>query len=214
MLASRPHRKQVLTGGPRGVGGELVSLPVSLHARDRLPWYRAVPVKTVIAIAHLIGRTRPRTIRRVLRFCARGARPANHPDAERARQLVVSASIRCAGAGCVPRSIATALLCRIGGTWPTWQSGVRLNPFSAHAWVEVDGHPVGEPATTLEVKPLITVPAGSRPPPPEAGEAGTHEGKTGKALDRQLTQRWIRHVPGVGKQRQPSGNRRRSRAAR
>lgn len=137
-----------------------MSTPVSLSARDRLPWYRGLRVKAIIGSAHLIGRTRPRTIRRILQLCARNARPASHAEAERARKLVVAASIRCAGDGCVPRSIATALLCRVNGAWPTWRSGVRTNPFLAHAWVEVEGRPVDEPATTLGVHPLITVPPG------------------------------------------------------
>ncbi|WP_258718699.1 lasso peptide biosynthesis B2 protein [Saccharopolyspora gloriosae] len=138
-----------------------MSTPVSLASRDPLPWYQGLRVKPIIAVAHLIGRMRPRRIRQVLRLCARNARPAGRAEAERARKLVVAASIRCAGDGCVPRSIATALLCRTRGTWPTWQSGVRTNPFLAHAWVEVDGHPVDEPATTLGVHPLITVPPGA-----------------------------------------------------
>ena len=45
----------------------------------------------------------------------------------------------------MPRSIATALLCRMSGTWPTWRVGVRtVAPFSAHAWVEAEGKPVDE----------------------------------------------------------------------
>ena len=31
-------------------------------------------------------------------------------------------------------------------------------PFAAHAWVEVDGRPIGEPADTVTYRHLMTVP--------------------------------------------------------
>ncbi|GAA1118406.1 lasso peptide biosynthesis B2 protein [Nocardiopsis composta] len=40
--------------------------------------------------------------------------------------------------------IAAALLCRAGGTWPDWCTGVALQPSRAHAWVEAEGRPIGE----------------------------------------------------------------------
>ncbi|MFJ8716444.1 lasso peptide biosynthesis B2 protein [Streptomyces violaceus] len=32
-----------------------------------------------------------------------------------------------------------------GAAPPTWCSGVRTSPFAAHAWVEADDRPVGDP---------------------------------------------------------------------
>ncbi|WP_407702265.1 lasso peptide biosynthesis protein [Streptomyces specialis] len=34
----------------------------------------------------------------------------------------------------------------MGGSWPTWCTGVRVAPFRAHVWGEVDGVPVGAAA--------------------------------------------------------------------
>ncbi|TVL90274.1 lasso peptide biosynthesis B2 protein [Streptomyces sp. SAJ15] len=65
-------------------------------------------------------------------------------DIRDARHAVVAVSVTCAGQGCLQRSVATALLCRLAGTWPDWCTGIRTNPFLAHAWVEGDGEPVGE----------------------------------------------------------------------
>jgi hypothetical protein len=70
----------------------------------------------------------------------------------------VAVSVLCAGEGCLQRSLATALLCRLRGTWPTWCTGVRTMPFSAHAWVEADGEPVDEPHPAGHYRPVITVP--------------------------------------------------------
>ncbi|HEX2312937.1 MAG TPA: lasso peptide biosynthesis B2 protein, partial [Thermomonospora sp.] len=69
---------------------------------------------------------------------------ATEAEALAARQAVVTVSVRCAGQHCLPRSIASALLCRLYGRWPDWCTGIRLEPFRAHAWIAVDGRPVGE----------------------------------------------------------------------
>ncbi|MGQ0719273.1 MAG: lasso peptide biosynthesis B2 protein [Pseudonocardiales bacterium] len=49
------------------------------------------------------------------------------------------------GKGCLQRSIAATLYWRAHGTWPTWCTGVRTNPFGAHAWIQVGDQPIGEP---------------------------------------------------------------------
>jgi hypothetical protein len=70
---------------------------------------------------------------------------------------VVAVSALCAGEGCLPRSLATVLLCRMTGTQPTWCTGVRTEPFRAHAWVEVGETPVGEPWPAGYYRPMLRV---------------------------------------------------------
>ena len=96
----------------------------------------------------------------MLRTLRRGARPATYRDAKVARDDVVAVSLRCAAReGCVPRSLATVLLCRASGVWPTWCVGVRrVPPFGAHAWVEADGEAVGEDYPSDYFRSLITEP--------------------------------------------------------
>ncbi|GCD47418.1 hypothetical protein GKJPGBOP_07184 [Streptomyces paromomycinus] len=60
------------------------------------------------------------------------------------------------------------LLCRARGTWPTWRTGVRTHPFSAHAWGEADGQLIGEPYPAGHYRPLLTI-----GPPLSAGEEAT-----------------------------------------
>ncbi|MGW4793689.1 lasso peptide biosynthesis B2 protein [Nonomuraea sp. MG754425] len=127
------------------------------EARGRLRWRRRPAVRVMVAVAHVLARRPPARIRDVLVLARRGARPATAAQAEAARAAVVSVSLSCAGEGCLPRSIAAALLCRWWfGTWPTWRTGVRLHPFSAHAWIEAEGRPIGEPAGGYQA--TITVP--------------------------------------------------------
>jgi len=98
-----------------------------------------------------------------LRRISRAARPARAEEAIAAHRAVVSVSTRCSGRWCLDRSIAIALLLRMSGAWPEWHTGVCLLPFRAHAWVTVDGEPIGEPEGLRDnFKPLMTVVAGGK----------------------------------------------------
>ncbi|GAA1963555.1 lasso peptide biosynthesis B2 protein [Amycolatopsis minnesotensis] len=144
-----------------------MSVPVALEPRHRLPLRHRIPALLAVGAAHLLSRLPPRRLRAVLEFARRGARPATAAQAYSARSAVVSVSLRCAGRGCLQRSVAAALLSRIRGTWPTWCTGVRTQPFAAHAWIAVDGHPVGEPHPAGYYRTLLSVPpVPAKPPPP------------------------------------------------
>ncbi|MFI0977324.1 lasso peptide biosynthesis B2 protein [Streptomyces sp. NPDC021093] len=123
---------------------------------------RRPAVLAALAAARLLILLPPRRIRRALSFLRRGAAPATMEQALAARRAVVATSARCAGEGCLQRSVATALLCRLGGAWPDWCTGVRTAPFRAHAWVEVQGRPVDEPFPTGYYQLLMTVPGRPR----------------------------------------------------
>ncbi|MFJ8834345.1 lasso peptide biosynthesis B2 protein [Micromonospora aurantiaca] len=125
-------------------------------------------VLSVVAFARVLARRPPAQICWVLRQASRGARPATFAEAAAARRHTVANSAFCAGPlGCLPRSITTALLCRMRGGWPTWVAGVRRHPpFGAHAWVEAQGTAVDEPYPPDFHIPLLTV------PPTERGSAG------------------------------------------
>lgn len=125
---------------------------------------RGIRVRLAIALALPLARLRPDRIQRVLTLLARGARPAPYETALTAYTSVVATSRRCAGwYGCLPRSLAVVLLCRLSGTWPTWHAGVRTAPpFAPHAWVSADDRMVGERAAQEEYRPLMSVTPGRR----------------------------------------------------
>ncbi|MGH4015342.1 MAG: lasso peptide biosynthesis B2 protein [Pseudonocardiaceae bacterium] len=116
----------------------------------------------------------PRSIRRLLRLVRGDCAPASAHQALTARQAVVSVSVRCAGRNCLQRSLAAALLCRMRGVWPTWCTGVRTEPFRAHAWVEVDGVPIGETFGPGYYTPVIAVPPACRRPRGTAAGSEPH----------------------------------------
>lgn len=99
-------------------------------------------------------------MRSVLTLLRRGAAPASYAQAKNARDAVLAVSLGCAGPqGCLRRSLATVLLCRMAGRWPTWCVGVRvLPPFGAHAWVEAEGRLVDEDVPDTYFRRLIAVP--------------------------------------------------------
>lgn len=123
---------------------------------------RAVTVRAAVLAGLLLARLSPRRLRAVLGRVAAGARATPYPQVETYYREVSAASPRCAGwQGCLPRSIAVALLCRLRGGWPQWCVGVRATPpFAAHAWVEADGRIVAEPGGSEDYRVLMTVGAG------------------------------------------------------
>ncbi|MBT2429635.1 lasso peptide biosynthesis B2 protein [Streptomyces sp. ISL-112] len=124
----------------------------------RPPALRRLAAHTAVAAARLLAHLPPARLQAVLRTARRGASSASYETALTAREDVTAVSVLCSGRYCLQRSLATALLCRIRGTWPTWRTGVRTSPFAAHAWVEAEGQPVGEPADTATYHPMLTVP--------------------------------------------------------
>src|SRR5690606_9659295 len=111
-----------------------------------VPLGQRLAARLVLVPAVVLTLLPPRRIRTVLGVLRRGAVPATAVQAQAARDALCAVSLRCTGPkGCLPRSLGAALLCRLRGTWPTWCAGVRVvPPFTAHAWIEAEGHPVGE----------------------------------------------------------------------
>lgn len=135
-----------------------MSVPVAVSRGRRPGLRRRIAAVAAVSVARLLGRLPPRRLRALLLRLRTGARAASHDEALAARDAVVAVSVWCAGQGCLARSLATVLLCRLDGTWPTWCLGVRSEPFSAHAWVEADGRPVRESFPDGHFHLLMTVP--------------------------------------------------------
>lgn len=143
-----------------GFPGATTSWWLSLGGRLRVTF--------VIAVARGLAHLSPLRLRLVLGFLRRGATPASYQQAAAARESVVETSVRCQGEGCLPRSIAAALLCRVEGVWPTWCVGVITSPLAAHAWLEAEGRIVDEPQGTDRFRVLMRV----QPECSPAGEPG------------------------------------------
>lgn len=129
--------------------------PVRVRLRD------GVAVGTSVALARLLAHAPPDVLRSVLDAVSAGARPADYEQARAARDTVLTASAYTrGGSACLPRSIATALICRLRGTWPAWCVGVLSSPpFTAHAWIEAEGRIVDEPMNSSDFSTFFSVTA-------------------------------------------------------
>lgn len=134
-----------------------MSLPVTSELPIRLSWTRQITARWAVSVARLLVLLPPRRLRQVLEIVRLGTRRATAADALNARHAVVTVSARCAGQGCLQRSVAVILLCRLRGRYPDWCTGFRTRPFRAHAWVEVDGVAVGEPGDPADMALYRTV---------------------------------------------------------
>ncbi|WP_367123376.1 lasso peptide biosynthesis B2 protein [Streptomyces phytohabitans] len=156
-----------------------MSMPVVSEQAGGGSWHRRLSARCAVGAAHVLAKLPPRRLRRVLRAASRGARPATAARTLEARTSVVAVSAWCAGQGCLERSVATALLCRLRGVWPDWCTGVRTRPFRAHAWVEAEGRPIGEPDDTGLFRAVMSVRHPASAPAAPAGPAaptGTSSG--------------------------------------
>jgi hypothetical protein len=138
-----------------------MSMPEAVfHQPQSVPLPRRAVAYLVVGAARLLATQPPRRIRAVLGRLHRGSRPATFEQAKAARDTVVAVSLVCAARqGCVARSLATVLLCRLHGQWPTWCVGARrVPPFGAHAWVEAEGRPVGEDYPADYFRTFFSVP--------------------------------------------------------
>ncbi|MFD9205541.1 lasso peptide biosynthesis B2 protein [Streptomyces sioyaensis] len=142
-----------------------MTTPSALERPTGVPFTRRLAARLVLLPAVALSFLPPHRVRAVLGLVRRGAAPASADQAKNARDAMCAVSLRCAGPrGCLPRSLGAALLCRLGGSWPTWCTGVRVvPPFTAHAWIEVDSRPVDEGVPDDYFTPLIAVAPVSRP---------------------------------------------------
>ncbi|MGW1992103.1 lasso peptide biosynthesis B2 protein [Embleya sp. NPDC001921] len=134
-----------------------MTMPVVAEQPVPLAWQRHVTARWAVALARPLALLPPRRLRRVLWAVGLGTRPAGAAETLEARRAVVSVSARCAGQGCLQRSVATLLLCRLRGATPDWCTGVRTQPFRAHAWVEARGVPIGESADMALFHTVLSV---------------------------------------------------------
>jgi hypothetical protein len=135
-----------------------VSTPETMFTTgEAIPVRSRLAARLAVGAALVLAHVQPRRIRRVLTLMRGGARPSSHAEALAARKAVVAVSMVCAGQGCLARSIAVALLCRMGGHFPVWRVGARTSPFGAHAWVEAEGRPAGEDDNITGFRVLMTV---------------------------------------------------------
>lgn len=149
-----------------------VAIPVGPEASVRITLSERARALFAVGAGSLVARMSPRRICNFLEWVGRKSDPADAVQAGRARYAVCAVSARCSGMGCLLRSVSAFIYCRCQGTSPDWCSGFRTSPFAAHAWIEVDGCPVGEPGSLSSFVTVLSV----RPHRHDAEKYGMGEG--------------------------------------
>ncbi|WP_328916265.1 MULTISPECIES: lasso peptide biosynthesis B2 protein [unclassified Streptomyces] len=137
--SGRTECSEVASTAPeRGAPAALWAAAAMLHI---------LPTSTVVRLAH------------GLRHRAGGHRTVDTGQASAALTAVRRACAWYPGrAACLETSLAAALLCWAHRLPVTWNLGVRFDPHECHAWIAVDGQPVGEPAERdRALHPVLTV---------------------------------------------------------
>ena len=101
----------------------------------------------------------PEKIEKLLISITKKKELASLTQAENARGAICFVSKKCRNQDrCLKRSIATTMLLALQGKRVSWCSGYCMDPFRAHAWIEVYGRPVGEPKEVRSFVKVIKTP--------------------------------------------------------
>ncbi|MBC2149769.1 lasso peptide biosynthesis B2 protein [Listeria booriae] len=101
----------------------------------------------------------PRRIENILLRLMKSYPIASEIEVKNARNAVCLVSSRCRSQeGCLRRSLAVVLMIWLQRRSVSWCTGYAQEPFRAHAWVEINGHPVGEPEEVHIYSKAICVP--------------------------------------------------------
>lgn len=134
-----------------------MSIPIRPEQAWRPSYRHRVLARVAVALSWALTRFSPKAIRRVLSLPFLGRSEPGAREVLEWRNAVNHVSHHCAGNGCLQRSVAVMFLGFMHGRAPVWCTGFRLEPFSAHAWVEVGDQPVGEPGVVSQYKKVMSV---------------------------------------------------------
>ena len=110
----------------------------------------------------------PAAIERIITFLTKNKRSATPDEAKTARDTVCLMSRKCRYQDrCLKRSLAVIMMLWLKGKRASWCTGFIMDPFRAHAWVEVRGVPVGEPESVAGFQKVIKTPDDEPDPAPE-----------------------------------------------
>ncbi|MFM0794081.1 lasso peptide biosynthesis B2 protein [Streptococcus suis] len=121
-----------------------MSSPVRMEQRTKLSVKNKIIAFFCANVAFFLIKLPPKKLSEIIEKLSKNTSEAFPIEVESWRTSINSVNVRCAGNGCLQRSVAVMLWGIIARRTPDWVSGFQLAPFIAHAWVEIDGLPIGE----------------------------------------------------------------------
>jgi ATP-binding cassette subfamily B protein len=132
-----------------------MSIPLFSEESVSLQLRESFKARFAVLLAGWLIKLPPRQIAKALHRLTDSRPIASVDQGTRAREAVCTVSPSCRGPqGCLRRSVSTVLFCRLSGRSATWCTGFTIDPFRAHAWVEIDSQIVGEHS---EISDYVTV---------------------------------------------------------
>ena len=139
-----------------------MSSPVRMEQRTKLSVKNKITDLFCANVSFFLIKLPPKKLSEVIEKLSKNTRKALPKEVESWRTSINSINVRCAGNGCLQRSVAVMLRGIIARRTPDWVSGFQVSPFIAHAWVEVDGIPIGEEMDLSNFQKILFVKGGQR----------------------------------------------------
>ena len=139
-----------------------MSSPVRMEQRTKLSVKNKITALFCANVSFFLIKLPPKKLSEVIEKLSKNTRMALPKEVESWRTSINSINVRCAGNGCLQRSVAVMLRGIIARRTPDWVSGFQVSPFIAHAWVEVDGIPIGEEMDLSNFQKILFVKGGQR----------------------------------------------------
>ena len=139
-----------------------MSSPVRMEQRTKLSVKNKITALFCANVSFFLIKLPPKKLSEVIEKLSKNTRKALPKEVESWRTSINSINVRCAGNGCLQRSVAVMLRGIIARRTPDWVSGFQVSPFIAHAWVEVDGIPIGEEMDLSNFQKILFVKGGPR----------------------------------------------------
>ena len=137
-----------------------MSSPVRMEKRTKLSFKNKITAFFCANVSFFLIRLPPKKLSKIIEKLSKRTQSATPAEVEQWSTYINSINVRCAGNGCLQRSVAVMLWGIIARRTPDWISGFQVSPFIAHAWVEIDGKPIGEEIDLSKFQKIIFVKGG------------------------------------------------------
>jgi len=147
-----------------------MNIPLFPERIEQVPRRIKLLTRMALFLSAPLNRVSPQTIEQVLTHLTKRLPAATEEQVLDIRAATCAVSRRCRSQdGCIRRSLAVATATCLIRRSVSWCTGYAQDPFRAHAWVELNGKPVGEPkeiymyTKTIDVLHSSTVPSEVQP---------------------------------------------------
>ncbi|OTN90592.1 hypothetical protein A5819_003092 [Enterococcus sp. 7E2_DIV0204] len=136
-----------------------MNIPLFSEKPNQVPFRIKWLARIALLISAPLNWVSPSMIERLLLRLMKKKPVSTRAKAQEIRDGVCGVSKRCRSQeGCLRRSLAVTIAVLLQRKSISWCTGYALEPFRAHAWVEIEGEPIGEPDEVKLYSKSISIP--------------------------------------------------------